>query len=278
ADLGGIPPPAVDGTYNAAGLAVVITPGRGAPAVAPELEMGRCQFAIAGADDVVIYRRQESDIVAVLAAMQDHPRCVLVREESGVTDLNQLGGLTLQRDPSRSFVRFMEMKGLLTDVKGVPYNGITGLVNDPQVAIQAYVSAEPLQAQQEGVQVRSLMLSDIGWNPYSSVLVTTGKLIREQPELVRQVVQATRTGWQRYLADPTAANEAILADNTAGMTLEALEFGAKRMRPLAMPDGSTDEVGGMTLERWTELVDQMNALDPDALKVDPKHCFTTEFL
>ena len=70
---GGVYQALADGTYADAGLEVEIRPGGRATPVAPELELGRVQFAFANADDVVVYRRQGMDIVAVLAAMQDNP-------------------------------------------------------------------------------------------------------------------------------------------------------------------------------------------------------------
>lgn len=281
AEHGGVYQAFADGTYTQEELAVSIQPGGRATPVAPELELERVQFAFANADDVIVYRRQGLDIVAVLAAMQDSPRCILVREESGVDSLSGLAGMTLQRQTGRPFLQFMRAQGVLEGVQEVPYHGsVSQLVADPKVAIQAYSFAEPLLAEQQGVKVKRLMVSDLGWNPYSSVLITTGKLIREQPELVRRFVQATKIGWQNYLTAPTKGNDAILAANEHGMTAEALEFGSRELRELAMPnDLELQSVGQMSLERWTILVQQMDELEPDAAgKVDPVECFDASFL
>lgn len=278
---GGVYQALADGTYVDAGLQVEIRPGGRATPVAPELELGRVQFAFANADDVVVYRRQGMDIVAVLAAMQDNPRCILVREDSGVESLEDLEGMTLQRQAGRPFLEFMRSRGILDKVQEVPYHGsVSSLVADPKIAIQAYCFAEPLLAKQQGVRVRNLMVSDLGWNPYSSVLVTTGRLIREQPELVRRFVEATKKGWQDYMTDPTLGNAAVLEANTHGMTAEALAFGSEEMRALAIVEGMTKEsLGRMSLERWTELVEEMDRLDPStAGTVKPQDCFTDRFL
>ncbi len=269
------------GLYADAGLDVEIRPGGPATPVAADLESGRCQFAFANADDVALYRQQGAGVVAVLAAMQDHPRCILVRSDSNITDLTQLSGLTLQRQPGRPFLEFMRRRGLLEGVKEVPYTGsVAGLVTSKDIAIQAYSFAEPLLAEQQGVKVTPLMVSELGWNPYSSVLVTTDRLIKEDPELVRKVVQATREGWVRYLSEPAAANELILKANRQGMTAEALDFGAKQMPKLAMPQGAAPStVGQMQLERWQTLVDQLTELglvEPENVKAE--ECFTPQFL
>lgn len=269
------------GLYAKANLDVTIRPGGQGTRIAPELAAGRVQFAFANADDVVLFREEGVDAVAVLAAMQNHPRCIMVRADSGVKDFSQLKGMILQRQPGRPFLAFLESQGLLEGVQQVPYAGsIAGLVSDPKTALQAYSFAEPLLAEQQGIAVNKLMVSDLGWNPYSSVLVTTGELIREQPELVQAVVRATQQGWQQYLDNPAAANEAILAVNEHGMTSEALEFGYEGLRELALPDGFTaEQVGRMDSARWETLVEQMAELKlVDPSSVSPQDCFTNQFL
>jgi len=281
AEHGGAYQAAADGTYAAAGFDVEIRPGGRATPVAAEVALGRADFAITNADDVVLFRAEGADIVAVLAAMQDHPRCILVREDSGVQTFDDLKGMTLQRQEGRGFVEFLRLAGKLDGVREVPYHGnVSGLVGDPKIAIQAYSFAEPYLARGEGVEVRTLMVSDLGWNPYSSVLVTRGDLIRDQPELVRDFVAATRLGWQNYITDPAAGNAAILAANQHGMTQQALEFGSKELVALAMPEPLTvADVGGMSAQRWQTLVKQME--DVNLIKsgsVNPEDCFTLDFL
>ncbi|ELP33428.1 ABC transporter substrate-binding protein [Rhodopirellula baltica] len=277
---GGVYQSVVDGTYESLGLNVDIQPGGRATPVAPELAMGRSQFAITNADDVVLFRAQGADVVAVMAAVQDHPRCILVRADSGVESLENLSGLTLQRQAGRAYLTFLEKRGYLKDVRQVPYhNSIAAMVTDPKIAVQAYSVAEPLIAEQQGLEVRTLMVSELGWNPYSSVLVTTGDMIRESPDIVRAMVEGTVAGWKKFLDSPAQANAAILDANKHGMTEEALRFGAEQMVPLAKPGGNSNEVGMMTDTRWQELVDQMIELElvnADAVKAED--CFTTEFL
>jgi NitT/TauT family transport system substrate-binding protein len=277
---GGIFQALADGSYEQQGLAVTIQPGgRGTP-IGPELALERSQFAIANADDVIIFRQQGLDVVAVMAAMQDHPRCVLARKDSGVESFDDLQGKTFQRGDG-AFVEFMRSKRILEGVKEVPYYGsITSLVSDPDIVIQAYSCAEPLLAEQQGIEVNLLMVSELGFNPYSSVLVTTGKLIQEQPELVQQFVDVTRAGWRAYLSDGEKGNQAILSANQEGMTAEALEFGAVAMRDLAMPgDTTAKSIGMMNAARWEELfgqLEQLDLVDPD--KVSVGDCYTLQFL
>lgn len=272
---GGVYQAVSDGTFREAGFEVDIRPGGRSTPIAPELAMGRSQFAITNADDVVLFRAQGANVVAVLAAAQNHPRCILVRADSGVTSFDELAGLTLQRQPGRAFLEFMRKKGLLEGVREVPYhNSVTGMVTDAKIAIQAYVNAEPLLAEQQGLDVIPLMVSDLGWNPYSSVLVTTDEYLANHRDDVMAITEATRQGWVNYLRDGTTANAAILEANSHGMTPEALEFGGQQFSALSKPSGEDSEIGSMTLERWQTLVKQMEELELiEAGSVRPEDCF-----
>ncbi len=281
AEHGGVYQAANDGTYQAAGFEVDVRPGGRATPVAAEVVMGRAVFAITNADDVVLYRAAGSDVVALMAAMQDHPRCVLARVDSGMKTWDDLKGMTLQRQEGQGFVEFLRARGILDGVREVPYHGsVANLVADPKIAVQAYSFAEPFLAQEAGVEVKTWMVSDLGWNPYSSVLVTRGDLVRKNPELVAEFVNATRTGWQNYIREPEVGNQAILAANSHGMTAAALEFGSAALVKLAQPNSMPDaEVGKMTLARWQSLVDQMveiKLIEPGAIKA--ADCFTDQFL
>lgn len=281
AEHGGIYQAKADGTYEAAGFDVDIRPGGRATPVAAEVVMRRADFAITNADDVVLFRNAGSDIVALMAALQDNPRCILVRADSQMTSWEGLKGMTFQRQEGQGFVEFLRARGVLDGVKEVPYfNSVANLVADPNVAAQAYSFAEPFLAQEAGAEVRTWMVSDLGWNPYSSVLVTRGELIRDQPKLVAEFVAATQKGWQNYISDPTQGNVAVLAANQHGMTSAALEFGSKALVELARPDGMPmEQVGRMTTERWQALIDQLveiKVIQPGS--VNASECFTDRFL
>ena len=283
AEHGGFYTALVEGLYAAEGLAVEIRPGGRSAPIASELAAGRVQFAVANAEDVVMFRSQGADIVTVMAACQHHPRCLLMRADSGVTTFADLGrrGMTLQVQQGQAFLEFMRRKGLLEGVKEVPYAGGVALtVNDPAMAQQGYVYSEPLLARQQGVAITTLVLSDIGFDPYSSVLVTTGRMVRERPDVVRRMVRAVIAGWRRYLADPAATNAHLLKVNPEGVTPEMLAQGVETLRGLCLPDGMPAErLGEMTAARWDELLDQMTALDPAlAGTVRASDCYTLEFV
>lgn len=281
AEHGGFYAAKVLGIYQRYGLDVTIRAGGPNAPVAQELVTSRVQFAVGNADDVLLFRNEGVPVVALMAPLQNTPRCVLVRADSGVTQLSELGGFVLQANVGRPFIDFMRSAGLLEGVQVVPYGGsVAKLVSDAKTAIQAYSFSEPFMAREQGVEVRALMLSDVGFNPYASCLLANEDYITAHSDVVARMVIACREGWQNYLQSPEGANAAILQENSQGLTAEALAFGAAELKPLCLPQGmSADEVGQMSAERWEQLAEQLVQLKLiDTNKIHADQVFNTDFL
>ncbi len=268
------------GYYDEAGIDVTVQPGGpGAPTlVIQELAAGRIRFAISNADLVVLSRARGAKIVAVAAPLQQSPRCIMVHESSGIESLQQLTDVELAISDTRPFALWMKKQLPLTNVTMVPYAGLVGeFLEKKNFAQQGYVFSEPFVAREKGGDPKVLMLSDIGFNPYASLLVTTEDTILEQPDLVRQMVAASVRGWRSYLDDPLPVNQRIHEDNN-DMTPEALAFGAEAMRPLCATSQSVP-LCGMELARWKSLIEQIEQLGEIEIGVvSPTTCFSTEFL
>lgn len=261
AEHGGFYAAKVHGIFDELGLDVEIRPGGPTAPVAQELVAGRVQFALGNADDVLVFREQDVPVVALMAPIQNTPRCILVHADSKAKNLSELRGMTLQAGGGRPYLTFMEAEGLLAGVQIVPYSGVPKLVSDANSAMQAYSFSEPLLAQEQGVEVRVMMVSDIGFNPYASCLISTEDYIAKNRDIVSRMVVASREGWKKYFEAPEETNAAILVANQFGMTKEALEFGVKELRPLCITDQvPLDQMGSMSEQRWQTLVDQFTRL------------------
>jgi NitT/TauT family transport system substrate-binding protein len=280
AEHGGFYAALAEGYFAAEGLDVTIIPGGPKVPVMQNVARGEATFGVATADQILLARAQDANVVALLAPLQDSPRCILVHEETGIENFDQLQDVTLAIREGIAFSEFLKTKTPLTNVKLVPYSGnVAQFLQDKRYAQQAYVFSEPFVAQEQGAKVRSLMVSELGYNPYTSLLFTRGELIQKDPGLVRKMTRASQRGWQKYLLDATLANKAIHATNPE-MSLAALDYGAKAIRPLCLAnDASPESIGQMTRERWQTLMEQLIAiklLEPEKVKID--EAFTSQFL
>ena len=249
------------GEYAKEGLNVKIVEGGPGSPVIPKLVMGRVDFAIANADQILQAREQEADIVAVFAPLQHTPRCIMVHAESGITRFDQLTGIRLAMNEGRTFAMFLRHHLSLDNVQVVPYTGsISPFLADPDYAQQAYVFSEPLLARREGAQPHCLMLSDLGFDPYTSSVAVRRELLETDPDRVRRFVRASQRGWESYLQSPEIANEAIRKINP-DMDMETLAASVDELRKLCSSDGATSEdFGTMSSARWEQLAKQMHEI------------------
>jgi len=248
--------------FDAAGLDVEIIHGR--PGVSrlimQELATGRIDFVISSADQVVEQRARGLPIVALLAPVQKSPRCIMVHAASGFTSLEDLANVELAVSETRPFALWMKKQLPLKDVTVVPFNGLVGeFLAKPNFAQQAYVFSEPFIAQEQGSDPAVLMLSDIGYNPYASVLVTSEDVLKNQPDLASGMVNASRLGWAAYLDTPDTTNGRLHQEN-ADMSLAALAYGATALQKLCQTEDNAP-LGSMTADRWQQLIDQLVEID-----------------
>jgi len=264
--------------FDTAKLKVEIIHGRPGASrmIMQELATGRIDFAISSADQVVEQRARGLPIVALLAPVQKSPRCIMVHAASGFGSLKELANVELAVSETRPFALWMKKQLPLKDVTIVPFNGLVGeFLAKPNFAQQAYVFSEPFIAREQGSDPAVLMLSDIGYNPYASVLVTSEDVLKDHPNLVRNMVTACQFGWAAYLETPDATNIRLHQEN-ADMSLAALNYGATALQKLCQTESDTP-IGTMTTERWQELIDQLVELKIiDVGSVQPQDCYWDE--
>lgn len=248
----------IHGYFREEGLDVEIVPGGTNVPVIQQLATGRVDFAIANAQQVLVGRAQDADVVALLAPMQNSPRCIMVHSESGITRLDELQNVTLAVGESDTYVDFLKQALPLQGVTIVPYSGnVSRFVKDKNFAQQAYTTSEPFIAEEQGAQPRCLLVADLGFNPYAGMLVTRGAALREDEQLVSKMRRACLRGWQHYLESPDATHEVLLKLNDE-MTPEALAYGVEQLRELCLPDEMpAEQLGTMNAERWNQLAEQL---------------------
>jgi NitT/TauT family transport system substrate-binding protein len=261
AEHGGFYAALFDGYYAEEGLEVRILPGGPEAAVLARVATGTVDFGVENADQVVFGRASGAPVRALMAPIQDSPQCIMVHAASGIERLADLRDVTLAMNPKGAFAQFLQAELALPNVRIVPYTGtVTQFLLDPRTAQQAYLFSEPYIARQAGAEPRCLLVSELGFNTYTSVLVASDRAWERDPELVRRFVRASIRGWERYLADPEPTNARIAALNPE-MDAAILAYGVGTLLPLSFTaETERNGFGTMTQERWDTLVAQMEAL------------------
>jgi NitT/TauT family transport system substrate-binding protein len=277
AQHGGFYAALLNGHYQDEGLDVEILPGGPGANVESKVDLGRVEFGIANAHRILLKRNEGAKITAVFASFQKSPRCIMVHKESGISSFQDLEGVTLAVGSDTAFYRYLQQKVELKNVKLVTYSGSNAkFLSDKSYAQQAYSISEPILVKRKGANPVSLMLSDIGFNPYTSCLFASEEMISDQPELVRKFVRATQKGWLDYLENPEKANMEMEKLNKEH-DLQALNEGAAAARELCRPEDQT-VVGLMTGDRWETLVEQLQSIKMLKPSFEMGSAFSTDFI
>lgn len=270
---------AIEGYYAAEGLDVVIEPGGPAVPVIPRVAAGQVAFAVDNADKLLLLRAQEADAVAVMCPISESPRCLMFHAELGIesfSDLERINDLTLAINTGQPFAKFLQSQVNLDRATIVPYPGnVRQFLLEPRLGQQAYSFSEPWLVGREKQSVKLLMLSQLGFNAYTSLLITRGPLLTQQPELVRRMVRASVRGWQHYLKDPTSTHQRLLAENRE-LTAEMLDFGYRDIQSLTSAV-KPEHLGHMSPDRWQTLFKQMVACGSLEPTVEYWKSFSVEF-
>jgi NitT/TauT family transport system substrate-binding protein len=280
AEHGGFYAALVHGYYREAGLDVKILAGGPETPVLQQVARRAATFGVVNADNILFGRAQQAPLVALMAPLQISPRCLIVHESSGIRDFYDLKNMTIAMSNSNAFSQFLRYKLPLPGVKIVPYPGsVAQFLLNKDYAQQGYVFSEPFVARKEGGDPKVLMLSKLGYNPYTSLLFTHDDQLREHPRLVRKMVTASVRGWAQYMRFPGEANAWIHRVNPQ-MDLDILQYGAETLKPLVLDEVAEQQgIGAMSRARWQTLADQLvesEQLKPDDVHVD--QAFTTRFL
>lgn len=261
------------------GARLRIVPGGPGSPVIQNVALGQSDYGIANADQILLARAQGAKIVALLAVMQSSPRCIMVHEQSGIKSLDQLANVKLAVGAGKAFAKFLQQHLPLEGVTLVNYTGsVAPFLADPNLAQQAYIFSEPRLVAGNGIKATTLMVSELGFNPYNTCLIAREALVKEHPGHVAQVVRTVRQGWLQYLDAPAATHQRILLDNPQ-MDMESLQFGAEAIKPLCLPAGmDRSEFGQMQSARWEQLARQLEELELLDQPIDVSSAYTNEFL
>ncbi len=257
--FGGFYAAQVHGYFRENGLDVKIVEGGSGTPTIQMLQAGKVDYAIVSADEVIIARARGADnVVALFATYQVSPHGIMTHAERGFTSLEQImhsDGVLLWQS-GLPYAQYLKKKYAPLTVVTAPYlGGIGNFQNDPKVSQQCFVTSEPLSAAAAGIKVKTFLVADSGYNPYTAVLVTSRERMKKVPAEVKSMVTAVRSGWESYLQDPISTNAAMQVLNRA-MSAETFAQSAHAQREL-VSNGSAGRLGAMTQERWQTLADQL---------------------
>jgi NitT/TauT family transport system substrate-binding protein len=266
------------GYYKDEGLDVHITPGGPFVSAENQVSAGAAQFAMGSSDQVLVAVSHGLPVVAVMATMQQDPQAIMLHKDSPIQSFSDLNGHTIAAKPGSIWFQYLLKRYNLTNVREIPATySVANFLQDPNYIQQCFVTSEPYFARKSGAQIKTMLISDTGYQPYRVVFTSTSFLYGH-PELVAKFVRASLRGWRDYLADPTTANTEISKLNPA-MSPDQMQFSTQTLRDqhfITGPDPS--QFGHFTSGRWSTMYQQLVDLKVITNTIDPKTAYTTQFI
>lgn len=200
---------------------------------------GKRDFAI-GRSTVLAQKIKGADIVALLTAYQSSPLMLLTTAASGIDSPEKLAGKRIMMTPdAEKQVELLAMLHRAGVQKGDfirqdhSFN-IQSLVNGETDAMASYISNEPFQLDQLGIDYHVIHPKDFGFSMYSDLLITSAEHVHQNPQLVEAFRQATVDGWLYAFNHIEETVDVILAHyNSQGRSREALLFEGRQLADLA---------------------------------------------
>lgn len=269
------------GAYEKHGLDVeIVAGGAGTPTV-QMIGAGGAAFGIVSADEIVVARSRGNDVVALFAVYQTCPQGIMTHASRGFKTIGDVfknpGTLAMQRGLPYADFLLNQFGGGNAGPRIVPSpgGGISAFLADANFSQQCFVTSEPILARQQGSDPMTFLVADAGYNPYTTVLATSGAYLKSNRDAAERMVRAAREGWLSYLADPAAGNATMQSLNK---TMDARTFDqAAAAQEMLISTGEVVQhgVGVMTKERWQTLIQQL--LDLKVIDKSPpaEECFAT---
>ena len=267
------------GYYKAEGLDVTLVPLPQYGSVAQQVASGKADFGLGSSDQVLEWNSNGLPFVAVAATMQHDPQAVMVHKNSPVRDFKDLEGRTVAAQTGATWLKYVISRYNLHQVRQIPTTlSVANFLADPNYVQQIFVTSEPFFAKQGGAEVRTLLISSSGYDPYR-VQFTTRDFALENPDVVTKFVRASIRGWQEYLRNPGPTNAQLLTLNPA-LNPAQEAFTAQALREGGFVDNgdpSGAQVGSMTAERWQTGFDQLKSLGILRGNLDPTTVYSLKF-
>ena len=212
------------GYYKDAGLDVTIDTGNGSAAAISLVAGGAYEAASADLSTMIEFNAANPDrrLSAVAIQYDLNPNSIIVRKGGGIVKPADLAGKTILGQPFNAsrklFPVFAKANGF--DPSGVKWENVEPGIGDTRFSKGDFDAAAYffftglLNLKSRGIapdQLTVFRYSSLGMRSYGNGLVTSTKVMQEQPAPLAAFVKASTRGWVDAMADPKAGAAAIKA-------------------------------------------------------------------
>lgn len=207
-----------------------------------QIAAGKLDFAMISGEQVLLGRAKGMPVVYVMAWYQKFPVGIAAPVSENIFKPEDLKGKRIGI-PGLFGASYIGAKALLSagglsesdvTLDAIGFNQVEGITSGREQAAVVYIANEPVQLRALGYDITVLAVSDY-MELVSNGLVTSEKIVKENPDLVRKMVRALIKGLDATIANPD----------------EAYELSKKHVENLAQADESVQKaVLTSSIELW----------------------------
>lgn len=207
-----------------------------------QIAAGKLDFAMISGEQVLLGRAKGMPVVYVMAWYQKFPVGIAAPVSENIFKPADLKGKRIGI-PGLFGASYIGAKALLSagglsesdvTLDAIGFNQVEGITSGREQAAVVYIANEPVQLRALGYDLTVLAVSDY-MELVSNGLVTSEKIVKENPELVQRMVRALIKGLDATIANPD----------------EAYELSKKHVENLAQADESVQKaVLTSSIELW----------------------------
>ena len=235
---------------------------------------GQVEFGLQASDSVMMANAKGAGLKGIFVSLNHVPYTLVFHPNQGIKTVNDLEGRPFAVKMGVTYWKWVKYKYGVS-AKEFPLTGDLGLfARTPTQFQQGYSIFLPARLAAKGVATEQITLESLGYRPYS-ILFTTDKMIKENPELVQAVVDRLSISFHKSLVDPKPTRDFILSKSkkvNAEIHNNALEL----MKADFLPK-DWSKIGCQDPNRWVELSKQLKDINMLPADFNPHDSYDTSF-
>jgi NitT/TauT family transport system substrate-binding protein len=284
AEHGGFYQAVADGTYAKYGLDVTIVPG--GPNVNNRilLPVGKLEFFMS-ANTLQSFDAVANNIptVAVAASFQKDPQVLVAHPDVQTFEDLKTRTLFVSQEGMASYFQWLKADFGFDEKKVKPYTfNPQPFLADKNSAMQGYVTSEPYAIEtQGGFKPKVFLLTDYGFDTYSTLIETRRDLVEKEPDLVQRFVDASAIGWYNYIYGNSKPGNDLIKKHNPEMTDALLAYSIAKMKDYGIVDSGDSRtlgIGAMTDAHMKSFYDKMVRVGVVKPGLDIKRAYTLQFV
>ncbi|MDD2698758.1 MAG: ABC transporter substrate-binding protein [Arcobacteraceae bacterium] len=199
------------------------------------LKQGKIDFGV-NDSALILDALKGEPIVGMLSILQNSPYALMGLKSSNINSIEDLNNkkLALYKNSNGISINAMLIANNIKYIETPVSFTLDTLVNHTNDLQTVYLSNEPFMAKERGLEVVLFNPKDYGFDGYGDILFTSKKILKERPDIVEKMYEASKKGWEYAFSHIDESVDIIDKKyNTLHKSKKALIYEAQTLKALS---------------------------------------------